>query len=457
VGDKEISSKSLKILDETSLIINTERATQMSFDRIFADMTSQQELYSESGMQDLINRAFDGFSVTIFAFGQTGSGKTYTITGPSDISPTLENVGLVPRSLDYIFALKSCTEPITLIKASYYEIYNEQVIDLMGDQKKNLACRYSPQRGFYVEELITVECMVLDDALAVLEEGMRNRTMSAHNVNEHSSRSHSVLTIYLHSEGKVGKISFVDLAGSERVKESKATGETFVEALNINKSLLTLGKCISALGDPKKRIGHIPFRDSKLTKLLSDSLVGAGHAMMVACISPTQSNIAETKNTLMYATSANNIVCKPVQKFEFQNEALYNLKQQITALKQENKKLKDILQGDPNYAPLLDSMFPILSKKIHKSLEDIKVKIPDTRYSLPNIVKPDNFERATISRNSNSSLRSAKIPPIPISERPKWGGSSKIQKYRPRSSVKSAARQRIDGLQRTSTPHPQYF
>lgn len=142
------------------------------------------------------------------------------------------------------------------------------MLDLINPQNTSLPIRWSAERGFFVESLFVVECSVLDDSLAVLEQGIRNRTTASHEMNEHSSRSHSVLSIYMEIQQenrgwikKYGKVSFVDLAGSERVKESKATGETLNETLNINKSLLTLGKCITALGDAKKKGGHVPFRD----------------------------------------------------------------------------------------------------------------------------------------------------------------------------------------------------
>ena len=170
--------------------------------------------------------------------------------------------------------------------------------DLLNPRDAALAVRYKEGKGFYVENLFVVQCETLEDVLAVLSEGIKNRRKAAHAMNEHSSRSHSIFTLYIDSElqdstdfhliTKNGKISFVDLAGSERVKETKSEGETLVETGNINKSLLTLGNCISALADPKKKSGHIPYRDSKLTRLLADSLGGSGLALMVTiCSQPS--------------------------------------------------------------------------------------------------------------------------------------------------------------------------
>jgi hypothetical protein len=216
------------------------------------------------------------------------------MTGPDIDGPLpFEQQGLIPRSLHYLYSkISQIQSTHYTVRAAYLEIYNEQVKDLLNVGGANsLPVRWKSDRGFYVENLFIVECEVLDDCVAVLEEGLRNRKTGSHRLNEHSSRSHSILTIYLDSETidpednrlirRNGKISFVDLAGSEKVKESKATGGTFNEMLNINKSLLTLGNCISALADSKKRLGHIPYRDSKLTKLLADSLGGSGYTLMV--------------------------------------------------------------------------------------------------------------------------------------------------------------------------------
>ncbi|KAI9330368.1 P-loop containing nucleoside triphosphate hydrolase protein, partial [Zopfochytrium polystomum] len=276
----------------------------------------------------MVLQAINGYNATIFAFGQTGSGKTFTITGPEEEWDTsADTAGIVPRALEFLFdqvgAIRESQsnrpeqgQSIT-VRAAFLEIYNEQVQDLLNPGPSNLAIRWTAARGFYVENLFVADCDVLEDCMAVLEEGMRNRTTGSHRLNENSSRSHSIMTVYVDSctidsdDGEPvirhGKISFVDLAGSEKVKESKATGETLTETLNINKSLLTLGNCISALSDPVKRNSHIPYRDSKLTKLLADSLGGSGLALMIACVSPASLNIAETLKTLRYAHRAKRI------------------------------------------------------------------------------------------------------------------------------------------------------
>lgn len=240
------------------------------------------------------------------------------------MNPYSEDHGLVFRSFVYLFKVLQEHEKCNFVlKASFLEIYNEKVIDLLnpGTSRKPLAVRWSKKtRGFFVENLFTVECEELDDLLAVLEEGMKNRSIGTHNMNEYSSRSHSILTVNITSEqamengvfiSKQGKINFVDLAGSEMTKKTQSEGKTLEEANNINKSLMVLGYCISSLSDGKRKSGHIPYRDSKLTKLLADSLAGNGVSLMIACVSPARSNASETLNTLRYAARAKKIATKP--------------------------------------------------------------------------------------------------------------------------------------------------
>ncbi|XP_023930806.1 uncharacterized protein LOC106161497 [Lingula anatina] len=333
-----------------------------TFNVVFETEALQEDVFEHSGVKKLIDMSINGFHCTAFAYGQTGSGKTHTITGPPStfLDENLENHneqlhGLIPRSFRYL--VDSLNKPHSgtfTIQASYLEIYNEQVFDLLNpSQSKHLSIRWSKERGFYVENLFMVECETADDLMAVLEEGLRNRQVGAHNLNETSSRSHSMLSLMIDSEvpdgdeniyiTKHGKLTFVDLAGSEKVKDSGSSGEQLIESNNINKSLLVLGNCISALGDAKKRQGHIPYRDSKLTKLLADSLGGNGVALMIACISPSASNVGETMNTLRYANRAKKIRNKPVVQIDPRESLLISLKKELKVLRQENHYLRQQL------------------------------------------------------------------------------------------------------------------
>ncbi|GFS13444.1 kinesin-like protein [Elysia marginata] len=265
--------------------------------------------------------------------------------------------GIIQRSFKHLFQQLKKQASQKYVRASYMEIYNEQVIDLLNpNQRRYLSVRWNKNKGFYVENLFTVECETIDDLMAVLEEGLRNRQTGSHGLNEFSSRSHSVLTVTIDSEmqpepedenlyvTKRGKISFVDLAGSEKVKDSTAPGGPgMIESNSINKSLLVLGNCISHLGDAKRRLGHIPYRDSKLTKLLADSLGGNGITLMIACITPSSSNVTETLNTLRYASRAKKIKSKPTVKMDPREKLIVTLKKEIKILRQENHYLRQQL------------------------------------------------------------------------------------------------------------------
>ena len=302
---------------EDSLCVSIDNNTiniakeSFTFDKVFSEAT-QEQVFEESDISSYLDKAIDGYAVTIFAYGQTSAGKSYTISG-SGVPD-----GVIPRALNYIFQKEKQSKIV--IKSSYLEIYNEQVHDLLNMNGKNLQVRWNQRSGFYCENLFIVQCDMYDDALAVMEEGLRNRSTAAHALNDKSSRSHSIMTIFIESEiitdnnliiSKLGKVSFVDLAGSERVKDTKTKGINLIETSNINKSLLTLGQCISALSDPKKLLTHIPYRESHLTKLLMDSLGGNGYTIMIACLNPAEKHLYETLQTLKYASKAKVIKNKP--------------------------------------------------------------------------------------------------------------------------------------------------
>ncbi|KAK9736472.1 Kinesin motor domain [Popillia japonica] len=245
-----------------------------SYNAVFEPPATQEDILQFSGVKKLIEMAVEGFRCTIFCYGQTGSGKTHTLTGPPKLfskkpAPYSEQHGLIFRAFLYLFQLlQEKSEVHFVLKASFLEIYNEKVIDLLnpGIRRKPLAVRWSKKcRGFFVENLFTVDCEELDDLIAVLEEGIRNRSMGRHNMNDYSSRSHTILTVYITSEqptddgvfiSRSGKINFVDLAGSEMTKKTQSAGKTLQEANNINNSLMVLGYCISSLSEVKRKSNH---------------------------------------------------------------------------------------------------------------------------------------------------------------------------------------------------------
>uniref|UniRef100_A0A8B9PDD5 Kinesin-like protein n=1 Tax=Apteryx owenii TaxID=8824 RepID=A0A8B9PDD5_APTOW len=265
------------------------------------------------------------------------------------------------------------------LSASYVEIYNEQVRDLLSPGPPcALPLRWSKSRGFYVENQLSVEFESLEAIADLLLEGSRRRRSSAHALNRHSSRSHALLTVHVHSRApsacpsKQGTLCFVDLAGSERVKDTGSTGELSVEANNINRSLLALGHCISSLAKPRGKRTHIPYRDSKLTRLLARSLGGSGITLMVACISPSSRCLSETMSTLHYASRARRVTTRPVANRVRQRvlaKLLQTLEEEIQALQLENLSLRRQLclprlparsWGGLRQAPAWPSLYSVL-------------------------------------------------------------------------------------------------
>ncbi|XP_053428925.1 kinesin-like protein KIF12 isoform X2 [Nycticebus coucang] len=299
------------------------------FGAVLDGARTQEDVFRACGVRRLGELALRGFSCTVFTFGQTGSGKTYTLTGPppqgegEPVPPSL--AGIMQRTFAWLLdRVQHLPAPVTL-RASYLEIYNDQVQDLLSlGSPRPLPVRWNKTRGFYVEQLRVVEFSSLEALMELLQMGLSRRRRSAHTLNQASSRSHALLTVYIScrtaqqmppvgpGEPPVGgKLCFVDLAGSEKVTATGSRGELMLEANSINRSLLALGHCISLLLDPQRKQSHIPFRDSKLTKLLADSLGGRGVTLMVACVSPSAQCLPETLSTLRYASRAQRVTTRP--------------------------------------------------------------------------------------------------------------------------------------------------
>jgi regulator of replication initiation timing len=208
--------------------------------------------------------------------------------------------------------------------------------------------RWLAKSGCFVQDLVQVECDSLEDALLVYAEGMRNRKVASHQLNRDSSRSHCLMTLNLKSvDGEAGRLSLVDLAGSERLAESGSEGQHAKETSHINRSLFALGNVISALADPRKRTGHIPYRDSKLTRLLENSLGGNGRTLMVACISPSDKHLDETCNTLHFASRAKNIASFATVQVDSSAAMVESLKLSVRRLREENDSLHERLEQRP--------------------------------------------------------------------------------------------------------------
>lgn len=352
-----------------------ESEREFAFEQVMDETINQSKFFDTCGIRKLVNSVLQGYAAAVFAYGQTGSGKTYTMSGHEEQikkggfrSP--ETDGLIPRALSYLYAQIQAQKRDISISASYLEIYNEHVYDLLNVNSQPLPLRFQQGRGFFVEKQLVVECESFEDLCAVATEGHKNRTVRSHNMNIHSSRSHSIFTVYVELKGGVddedgvadvgasslyGKISFIDLAGSENVKHSQSAGEALKETNNINKSLFTLGKVISVLALMHRgKLGedtHIPYRDSVLTKLLMDSLGGNGIAMMIACCSPSNLHVDETLRTLQYATRAKNIRNRPVLNINSRDRAIMQLKEELRALRHQNGRLRELLEANGIPAP----------------------------------------------------------------------------------------------------------
>lgn len=317
-----------------------------TFSAVFDAGASQEAVFEGSGMRQLVELAVEGFSCTVFAYGQTGSGKTYTLMGPLGQSDAPGLLGLMQRS--FSFLLEQSRGTGLALSASYLEIYNEQVRDLLSaGPPRALPLRWSKTRGFYVENQLSVDFESLEAVVELLLQGSQRRRTSAHALNGHSSRSHAILTIRIHSRApgisKQGSLCFVDLAGSERVKDTGSSGELSMEANNINRSLLALGHCISLLAKPRGKRTHIPYRDSKLTRLLARSLGGSGVTLMVACVSPSSHCLSETLSTLHYASRARRVTNRPMANRVPREKLLQTLEEEIQALQLENLSLRQQL------------------------------------------------------------------------------------------------------------------
>uniref|UniRef100_A0A1D5RKN9 Kinesin-like protein n=1 Tax=Macaca mulatta TaxID=9544 RepID=A0A1D5RKN9_MACMU len=314
-----------------------------TFDAVYDWNAKQFELYDET-FRPLVDSVLQGFNGTIFAYGQTGTGKTYTMEG---IRGDPEKRGVIPNSFDHIFThISRSQNQQYLVRASYLEIYQEEIRDLLSkDQTKRLELKERPDTGVYVKDLSSFVTKSVKEIEHVMNVGNQNRSVGATNMNEHSSRSHAifVITIECSEVGldgenhiRVGKLNLVDLAGSERQAKTGAQGERLKEATKINLSLSALGNVISALVDGKST--HIPYRDSKLTRLLQDSLGGNAKTVMVANVGPASYNVEETLTTLRYANRAKNIKNKPRVNEDPKDALLREFQEEIARLKAQLEK-----------------------------------------------------------------------------------------------------------------------
>uniref|UniRef100_A0A4W5Q392 Kinesin family member 21A n=1 Tax=Hucho hucho TaxID=62062 RepID=A0A4W5Q392_9TELE len=358
---------------EPQVMLGKDKA--FTYDYVF-DMDSCQDSIYASCTEKLIEGCFEGYNATIFAYGQTGSGKTYTMGTGFDVNIGEEELGIIPRAVTHLFrgieqrqqAAKEQGRPVPEFKinAQFLELYNEEVLDLFDStrdleartQKSHIKIHEDANGGIYTVGVTTRTVATEAEMMQCLKLGALCRTTASTQMNVQSSRSHAIFTIHLcqvrvcasdnvctrvtngnsemeEYETLTAKFHFVDLAGSERLKRTGATGDRAKEGISINCGLLALGNVISALGDRSKRSTHVPYRDSKLTRLLQDSLGGNSQTMMIACISPSDRDFMETLNALKYANRARNIKNKVMVNQDKASQQISALRTEIARLQME--------------------------------------------------------------------------------------------------------------------------
>ncbi|XP_047431509.1 kinesin-like protein KIF21A isoform X1 [Mugil cephalus] len=366
---------------EPQVVLGKDKA--FTYDHVF-DMDSVQETIYTHCTEKLIEGCFEGYNATIFAYGQTGSGKTYTMGTGFDVNIGEEELGIIPRAVNHLFRgieerRQAATEqgrpvPEFKINAQFLELYNEEVLDLFDStrdlearkQRSNIKIHEDANGGIYTVGVTTRTVTSAAEMIQCLKLGALSRTTASTQMNVQSSRSHAIFTIHLcqvrvcspdnndnetdnrlasssqidEFETLTAKFHFVDLAGSERLKRTGATGDRAKEGISINCGLLALGNVISALGDRSKRSTHVPYRDSKLTRLLQDSLGGNSQTVMIACISPSDQDFMETLNTLKYANRARNIKNKVMVNQDKASQQISALRTEIARLQMELMEYK---------------------------------------------------------------------------------------------------------------------
>ncbi|TRY68349.1 hypothetical protein TCAL_03053 [Tigriopus californicus] len=334
-----------------------------TFDFAFGAGSTQKTVYDESS-QDMIVKLFEGYNTTVLAYGQTGSGKTHSMgtsyqAGQAQSDPAL--AGIIQRAVGDIFAeiAKRRHELDVRVRVAFVELYREQLYDLLSPKshkKEDCVCdlREDPTRGVVIPGLTEESVESLDHTMDVLTLGSTKRVTAATAMNNTSSRSHAIFTVFLNmidqsGQSTLAKFHLVDLAGSERAKKTKATGDRMKEGVAINQGLLALGNVIAALGEDRSGpSSHVPYRNSKLTRLLQDSLGGNSYTLMLACVSPADSNLEETLNTLRYADRARKIKNKPIVNLDGADQSA-----EVQRLRLENQELK--LQMVRNAVGVVDS------------------------------------------------------------------------------------------------------
>lgn len=339
-------------LSEDQVQVTTEDASshKFNFDRVFGMDSTQQQVFEYCALP-VVRDVLDGYNGTLFAYGQTGSGKTHTMEGPS--VDDVDQCGLIPRLIFAVFGGIASSDPIIeyQVMVQYVEIYMERVRDLLDPTKQNLSIREDKTRGIYIQDCSNPYVTCADDMFNLMKLGGSNRAVGATRMNAGSSRSHSIFLVSVLQKNtetqstKQGRLFLVDLAGSEMIKKTQAEGHRLEEAKTINKSLSALGNVINSLTDSNR--DHVPYRDSKLTRILQQSLGGNSRTTLIICMSSSSYNAGETLSTLRFGTRAKSVknkATKNEEKSAAELTAMLNLAQgKINKLE---TKIKQLMGGE---------------------------------------------------------------------------------------------------------------
>ena len=389
---------------------DSEPPKNFTFDAVFAANVEQKHIYDVCA-SSVVESVLNGYNGTIFAYGQTGAGKTHTMEGRPD-PPHLR--GIIPNSFQHIFDyVSNAKDQQFLVRASYLEIYNEEIRDLLSkDPKNSLELKENIDSGVYVKDLTSFVVKNVTEIDHVMQAGKKNRSVGATLMNQTSSRSHSIFTIVVEcgesdSRGdhiRVGKLNLVDLAGSERQSKTGATGDRLKEATKINLSLAALGNVISALVDGKST--HIPYRDSKLTRLLQNSLGGNAKTVMCANCGPADYNYDETISTLRYANRAKNIKNKPKINEDPKDAMLREYQEEIRRLKQQlEASSRGVIIGDDGKEVMSHNAKKEIVEKIveREVIKEVKVGISDKE--MEEIRKKAQEEKQMLMKQAQDDMK----------------------------------------------------
>ena len=374
---------------------------KFTYDYLFDEHSSQEEVY-ETSVKHLIDGYFAGFNATVLAYGQTGSGKTYTMGGGYGVNIDSDKMGIIPRVVREIFKrIDDLTDHEVTVSISYLELYMDDLRDLLNSSKDSTITIREKNGSIKLQGLTELTVDNMEETMNYLTKASHKRTTASTRMNESSSRSHAVFTIHLEKQSKENgndfcqaKFHLVDLAGSERQKKTGATGNSLREGIKINGGLLHLGTVIQKLGDREK---HIPYRDSKLTRLLQDSIGGNSHTLMIACVSPSEYNKEESITTCRYADRARRIKNKPMVNRKPEDVEIQKLKKDVETLqvlllnnkvkKEESEEQAKMKACEANELAAMYAEKYLAQLKENQNLRKIisttKTEIEDVASSLP--------------------------------------------------------------------------